>query len=104
MTLSKKIKKLQHNPKQFFKDAISKRLPKRPIFSLKKATYESTYKYTIVSAVYGVEKYIDEFIRSVVNQTTSLKKIQLILVDDGSLDLSAQKIKSWCKKYPNNIF
>lgn len=61
-------------------------------------------KYTVVSAVYGVEKYLDDYFRSLVNQTLDFKKyISLVLVDDGSLDNSANIIKKWQKIYPHNI-
>ena len=51
------------------------------------------HKITIVSPVYNVEKYISNFINSVINQT--YKDFELILVDDGSTDESiniAEKI------------
>jgi len=55
-------------------------------------------------AVYGVEKYLEDYFKSLVKQTIGFKKnIFLILVDDGSLDNSAKVIKKWQKKYPQNI-
>ena len=67
-------------------------------------TYKSSSKYTVVSACYNVEKYIDDFVESLVNQTLDFKNcIQLVLVDDGSTDHTAEKIKSWVQKYPDNI-
>lgn len=45
------------------------------------------YKYAIVSAVYGVEAYISEFIRSVLPQLNRYN-VQLILVNDGTKDKS----------------
>lgn len=67
-------------------------------------TENGHYKYTIVSAVFGVEKYLDNYFNSIVNQTLSFEKnIQLIMVDDGSLDNSKSIILEWCARYPNNI-
>lgn len=41
---------------------------------------------SIIVPVYNVDKYLDECIQSLVNQT--LKNIEIILVDDGSTDES----------------
>lgn len=61
-------------------------------------------KYSIVSACYNVENYIDDFIKSIVNQSLVFEKnIQLILVDDGSTDSTSEKIQAWIKRFPNNI-
>ena len=60
--------------------------------------------YSIVSACFNVEKYIDEFVESVVHQSLDFRKnIQLILVDDGSTDSTLVKIKRWASLYPGNI-
>ncbi|EOH1934176.1 CDP-glycerol:glycerophosphate glycerophosphotransferase [Campylobacter jejuni] len=61
-------------------------------------------QYTIISAVYNVEKYLDDYFQSIINQRLDFKKnIFMILVDDGSTDNSAQIIKTYQKKYPKNI-
>ncbi|EAC1805104.1 glycosyltransferase family 2 protein, partial [Campylobacter coli] len=102
----RKLQKLKRNPKLFFKDAIEKRF----------LSLNNTYKkylpkknkaftqYTIISAVYNVEKYLDDYFKSIINQRLDFKKnIFIILVDDGSTDNSAQIIKTYQKKYPKNI-
>lgn len=103
---SKKLRKLRINPKLFFKDAIEKRffaldgvykryLPKK---------YKAFSKYTIISAVYNVEKYLDDYFNSIINQRLDFKNnIFMILVDDGSTDNCANIIKKYQKKYPKNI-
>ncbi|EAI4076908.1 CDP-glycerol glycerophosphotransferase family protein [Campylobacter coli] len=103
---SKKLRKLRTNPKLFFKDAIEKKLlhlnstynkylPKK---------HKGFTQYTIISAVYNVEKYLDDYFKSIINQRLDFKKnIFMILVDDGSTDNSAQIIKKYQKKYPKNI-
>lgn len=54
--------------------------------------------------MYNVGRYLDDYFKSFVNQKLNFKKhIQLILVDDGSTDNSAQIIKKWQEKYPDNI-
>ncbi|MCK4493512.1 MAG: glycosyltransferase family 2 protein, partial [Methylococcales bacterium] len=97
-----------------YKDALEMYIKLRnenPNVSIYNKNIESIYKvgyrplkYSIVSAVYGVEPYLNEFIYSVINQTLEFKEnIELILVDDGSLDGSAEIIKRWKKEYPYNI-
>ncbi|ECK2602285.1 glycosyltransferase [Campylobacter coli] len=102
----RKLQKLKTNPKLFFKDAIEKKLlhlnstynkylPKK---------HKGFTQYTIISAVYNVEKYLDDYFNSIINQRLDFKKnIFMILVDDGSTDNSAQIIKKYQKKYPKNI-
>ncbi|MCV3353336.1 CDP-glycerol:glycerophosphate glycerophosphotransferase [Campylobacter lari] len=103
---SKKLRKFRTNPKLFFKDAIEKKvfwlsgiynkyLPKK---------YKGFTQYTIISAIYNVEKYLDDYFNSIINQRLDFKKnIFMILVDDGSTDNSANIIKKYQKKYPKNI-
>ncbi|WP_072237190.1 CDP-glycerol glycerophosphotransferase family protein, partial [Campylobacter coli] len=93
MSIFKKAKKLFKTPKLFFKDAIEKR-----------KKYKGFSQYVIISAVYNVEKYLDNYFKSIINQRLDFKKnIFMILVDDGSTDNSAQIIKKYQKKYPKNI-
>ncbi|EHM2022296.1 glycosyltransferase, partial [Campylobacter coli] len=102
----RKLQKLKTNPKLFFKDAIEKKLlhlnstynkylPKK---------HKGFAQYTIISAVYNVEKYLDDYFNSIINQRLDFKKnIFMVLVDDGSTDNSANIIKKYQKKYPKNI-
>ena len=63
------------------------------------------FKYSIVSACYNVELYLDDFFQSIVDQSIHFEKhIQCIMVDDGSTDNTATIIKNWQTKYPNNIY
>ncbi|EAH8743682.1 CDP-glycerol glycerophosphotransferase family protein [Campylobacter coli] len=102
----RKLQKLKTNPKLFFKDAIEKKLlhlnstynkylPKK---------HKGFTQYAIISAVYNVEKYLDDYFKSIINQRLDFKKnIFMVLVDDGSTDNSANIIKKYQKKYPKNI-
>lgn len=47
------------------------------------------YSVSVIVPVYGVEKYIDKCLKSLVSQT--LKDIEIIVVNDGSKD-NSQKI------------
>lgn len=53
-------------------------------------------KISVVVPVYGVEKYLNECVDSILNQT--IKDIEVILVDDGSKDKCPQIIDEYAKK------
>lgn len=55
------------------------------------------YKVSVVVAVYNVELYINECVDSLIKQSIGFKNIEVILVDDGSIDNS----KSICLEYSN---
>lgn len=62
------------------------------------------FKFSIVVPIYNVEKYLEETIESVINQTIGFKEnIQLILVNDGSTDNSEEICLKYKEKYPENI-
>lgn len=108
-TFIRKLNKFKKSPKIFFKDAIINKKRKlrqnklyNKIFTPK---IEANSKYTVISAIYNVEKYLDDYFNSLIKQSIGFKdNIKLILVDDGSTDNSANIIKRYMKKYPNNIF
>ena len=52
---------------------------------------------SIVVPIYKVEKYLEQCLISLSNQT--LKNIEIILVDDGSPDNSGNIAEEWSKKY-----
>ena len=58
-------------------------------------------KVSVIVPVYGVEKYIAKCLDSLVNQT--LDEIEIIVVNDGSLDNSQKIIDKYVKKYPNKV-
>ena len=53
-------------------------------------------KVSIITPVYNTEKYLCRCIDSLINQT--LKDIEIILIDDGSTDLSLQIAREYAKK------
>lgn len=102
----RKLRKLRNDPKLFFQDAFKKRLIPlgNALKKYKPKKREGYSKYVIVSAVYNVEKYLDDYFKSIINQRLDFKKnIHIVCVDDGSTDNSAKIIKSYQKKYPKNI-
>lgn len=97
-----KLRKLVRDPKLFFSDMAANQARKLGKLYVKKE--EGHYNYTIVSAVYNVSAFLDDYFTSFVSQKLRFKKhIYLILVDDGSTDNSADIIKRWQRKYPKNI-
>ena len=56
----------------------------------------NTPKISIIMPVYNVEKYISECMDSVLNQT--LKEIEVLCIDDGSTDSSADVLKMYAEK------
>lgn len=60
--------------------------------------------FSVVMACYNAENYLDETINSLLGQSFSFgSNIQLILVDDGSTDNTAEICQKYQKQYPNNI-
>lgn len=53
-------------------------------------------KFSIIVAVYNIEKYIEQCIESIINQTYSA--IEVILVNDGSTDNSLHILQEWQQK------
>ena len=100
--LNRRMNKLKRDPKGFLGDSYKKRSNQaRKFLPIK---YSSSNHFTVVSAVYNVEDYIEGYFDSLINQSLSFKKyIKLILIDDGSTDSSADIIKKWQAKFPNNI-
>ncbi len=56
-------------------------------------------KVSVIVPVYNVEKYLSKCLDSLVNQT--LQEIEILLVNDGSLDNSEKIIEKYLKEYQN---
>lgn len=59
------------------------------------------YDVSIVVPVYNASEYLIDCIDSIKNQTHKFSKIQVILVDDGSIDNSLSICRNYSKKYKN---
>lgn len=57
------------------------------------------YKVSVVVPVYNEEKYLNQCIESLINQT--FRSIQIVLVDDGSKDSSGTIIDTYAKQFSN---
>ena len=58
-------------------------------------------KISIIVPVYNTEKYLEEAVHSLMNQT--LKDIEIILINDGSKDNTAKVLDKIQKQYPKQI-
>ena len=78
----RKLRKLRNDPKLFFQDAFKKRLIPlgNALKKYKPKKYKGYSKYVIVSAVYNVEKYLDDYFKSIINQRLDFKNC----IDDSS--------------------
>ena len=62
------------------------------------------FEFSVIMTIFNIEKYLEEAIESVINQTLDFKKnIEIILVNDGSPDNSHIICEKYKKKYPKNI-
>lgn len=95
---------------------LKKVLPKSVVFDIQKQRlegglfkrhkancYDGSRTYTVISAVYNVEKYLNDYFESLVAQTISKKRLKLVMIDDGSTDGSAKIIATWKQRYPELI-
>ncbi|MBR4420747.1 MAG: glycosyltransferase, partial [Clostridia bacterium] len=59
-------------------------------------------KVSVIVPVYNVDKYLEECLQSIENQT--LKDIEVIIVNDGSTDTSPAICKKYVEKNDNFIY
>ena len=72
-------------------------------YSTQKGALHSMKKVlTIVVPAYNVEKYLKNCLDSFVD-VNILNSIEILVVDDGSTDKTADIAKSYEKKYPNSF-
>jgi len=74
------------------------------IFFFHFLTFSRCYLFSVVISVYNTGRYLDESIGSLFNQTINFKKIQIILVNDGSTDNSEEICLKYQNMHPKNIF
>ncbi len=99
----KGLYKLATKPHVFLRDYVMKK-QQRFQYLIPQKKVEGEHQYTVVSAIYNVAPYLDDYFKSLIHQSLNFEQhIYLVLVDDGSPDNSAEIIKKWQKKYPNNI-
>lgn len=56
---------------------------------------------SVVIPLYNTEKYIEETMQSILDQT--YKNIEIVIVDDGSKDQSPSIVKNLAEKYTGQV-
>lgn len=60
-------------------------------------------RLSLVVPTYNVEAYIDRFLDSVFTQTSQLRSFEVIIVDDGSTDRTAEIVRKWQARHPKHL-
>lgn len=58
-------------------------------------------KISVILPICNVEDYLDECVKSIINQSIGFSNIELIMVDDGSTDDSYKIMQKYDKQYKN---
>jgi len=96
--LSKKLKSVRKAIRSF-----EQKLEKRGYRSPFKIHPPLAEKVSLIVPTYNVEPYIEEFLASVTSQTTGLRNLEVIIVDDGSTDRSGEIAQVWARRFPKTI-
>ena len=62
-----------------------------------------SFEFSVIMAIYNTGRYLNDSIGSLLNQSCGFNKIQLILINDGSIDNTNEICMKYVNKYPNNI-
>lgn len=77
---------------------------KNNLFHITPYSAEFPFKFSVIMATYNTQEYLEEAVNSVINQTIGFRdNVELIIVDDGSTDLSGSIALDYMNKYPDNI-
>ncbi len=60
-------------------------------------------RFSLVTAVYDVARYLDEFLGSILAQDFDLSRVEVIAVDDGSTDSSLEVLQAWQRRHPGLV-
>lgn len=60
-------------------------------------------KLSLIIPVYNVEKYIGKCLQSIINQNVDLSEFEIVVINDGTLDSSMDKVREILNNYPNII-
>lgn len=66
-------------------------------------SFETSFLFSVIIAIYNTGRYLDDSIGSLINQTIGFNEIQLILVNDESTDQTEVICLKYKNKYPQNI-
>lgn len=60
-------------------------------------------RFSIVTAVYNVDRFLEAFIASVDAQTLPADRFEVVAVDDGSTDTTPQLLAAWAERRPGLV-
>ena len=66
-------------------------------------TLSKKFLFSVIISIYNTGRYLDDSIGSLIKQTIGFDKIQIILVNDGSIDETEEICIKYKNKYPKNI-
>ena len=89
-TVKREIDLLLKDPKEKYYDIKIPELSKKPVLS-------------VVIPSYNVEKYVLRTIESLIVDNKNADKIEVIVVNDGSKDSTAKKVREFIDKYSNKV-
>ncbi|MDH2444401.1 CDP-glycerol glycerophosphotransferase family protein [Amnibacterium sp. CER49] len=58
---------------------------------------------SVIAPMYGVERYLPDFLASIEAQTVGLDRLDVVLVDDGSPDGSAALAEAFAARHPGSV-
>lgn len=61
---------------------------------------EYLYKVTVIVPVYNAENFLRTSLESLVHQTIDLNDMEVLLIDDGSVDHSFAIMEEYAVQYP----
>ena len=68
-----------------------------------KFIFSKKFLFSVIISIYNTGRYLDDSIGSIINQTIGFNRIQIILVNDGSIDETERICLNYRNKYPENI-
>ena len=71
--------------------------------NLRRPRKKLSTRYSLVVPCHNVEKYLDDFFHSLFSQSVDPECLEIIAVDDGSTDGTAQRIADWAERFPGRI-
>jgi CDP-ribitol ribitolphosphotransferase len=71
---------------------------KKYTFKSKKVKQVKDNKFTIITATYNCQEYLDDYFKALLNQNYPLQLINIIIVDDGSTDKTEELVNQYSDK------